>query len=57
MKTEDFETLVAPHREALCIEPYTCVPGAAAMHDPAAAGLRILGPGELFEARVEFEIS
>jgi aldose 1-epimerase len=44
-----------PHREAICIEPYTCVPGAAAMSDPAAAGLRILGPGESFEARVEFE--
>ena len=45
-----------PHREAICIEPYTCVPGAAAMHDPAAAGLRILKPGESFEARVEFEV-
>ncbi|MGI8979769.1 MAG: aldose 1-epimerase [Pirellulaceae bacterium] len=44
-----------PHREAICIEPYTCVPGAAAMSDAAAAGLRILGPGESFEARVEFE--
>ena len=43
-----------PHREAICIEPYTCVPGAAAMENPAAAGLRILGPGELFEAKVEF---
>lgn len=45
-----------PHREAICIEPYTCVPGAAAMMDPAAAGLRILNPGESFEARVEFEL-
>ncbi len=45
-----------PHREAICIEPYTCVPGAAAMKEPAAAGLRILGPGESFEARVEFEV-
>jgi aldose 1-epimerase len=45
------------HREAICIEPYTCVPGAAAMEDPAAAGLRILGPGDSFEARVEFELS
>lgn len=43
-----------PHREAICIEPYTCVPGAAAMQDPAAAGLRILAPGEAWEARVEF---
>ncbi|MCE9528427.1 MAG: aldose 1-epimerase [Planctomycetales bacterium] len=45
-----------PHREAICIEPYTCVPGAAAMGDPAAAGLRILNPGESFEANVEFAI-
>jgi len=44
------------HREAICIEPYTCVPGAAAMVDPTAAGLRILGPGESFEASVEFEL-
>jgi aldose 1-epimerase len=46
-----------PHREVICIEPYTCVPGAAAMKDPAAAGLRTLAPGESFEARVEFEIA
>ena len=45
-----------PHREAICIEPYTCVPGAAAMFDSAAAGLRILNPGESFEANVEFEV-
>jgi aldose 1-epimerase len=45
-----------PHREAICIEPYTCVPGAAAMKDSVAAGLRILDPGESFEARVEFEV-
>lgn len=45
-----------PHREAICIEPYTCVPGAAAMQDPAAAGLRILAPGEFFEANVEFVV-
>ena len=45
-----------PHREAICIEPYTCVPGAAAMDDRAAAGLRILAPGESFEARVEFAL-
>lgn len=44
------------HREAICIEPYTCVPGAAAMQDPAGAGLRVLGPGESFEANVEFEV-
>jgi aldose 1-epimerase len=46
-----------PHREAICIEPYTCVPGAAAMKDQAGAGLRILAPGESFEAQVEFSAS
>jgi aldose 1-epimerase len=45
-----------PHREAICIEPYTCVPGAVAMQDPAAAGLRVLQPGESFEAKVKFKV-
>ncbi len=45
-----------PHREAICIEPYTCVPGAAAMPDPAAAGLRILEPGGFFAANIELEV-
>jgi len=46
-----------PHREAICIEPYTCVPGAAAMDDSAAAGLRILQAGESLEAIVEFAVA
>ena len=46
-----------PHRQAICIEPYTCVPGAAAMQDPAAAGLRILSPAEALEAKVQFELA
>jgi aldose 1-epimerase len=43
-----------PHREAICIEPYTCVPGS---FDLAAhgidAGLRVVPPGGSFTARVE----
>jgi aldose 1-epimerase len=43
-----------PHREAICIEPYTCVPGAFDLaqqgHD---VGLRVLPPGGSFAAVVE----
>lgn len=42
------------HREAFCIEPYTCVPDAYALeasgHD---TGLRILAPGESFRAAMD----
>ena len=47
----------APHREAICIEPYTCVPGAFDLHPRGIdAGLRILGPGESFNATVEMRL-
>ncbi len=47
---EGFRELVAftpPHREAICIEPYTCCPGAVVM-DPQGidAGLKVLQPLE-----------
>lgn len=46
-----------PHREAICIEPYTCVPGTSFGSSPAFdAGVRLLGPGEAFEANVEFAV-
>lgn len=42
-----------PHREAVCIEPYTCVPNAAELAAGGAdTGLRVLAPGESFEAYV-----
>ena len=47
-----------PHREAICIEPYTCVPGA--FDHPAKfreMGLRILKPGESFTAEVVMSVS
>ncbi|HTN76580.1 MAG TPA: aldose 1-epimerase [Pirellulaceae bacterium] len=47
-----------PHREAICIEPYTCVPGAIALHERGIeAGLRVLQPGESFSARMEIRVS
>jgi aldose 1-epimerase len=45
------------HRQALCIEPYTCVPDAvrlaAAGHE---TGLQILQPGDSFETEVQIEV-
>lgn len=47
-----------PHREAICIEPYTCVPGAIEMTRRGIdAGLRILAPGESLTARVRIELT
>lgn len=47
-----------PHREAICIEPYTCVPNAAELTAQGIdAGLHLLPPGEQFIARVEFAVS
>lgn len=47
-----------PHREAICIEPYTCVPAAIALRERGIdSGLRILSPGESFTARMEVRIS
>lgn len=46
-----------PHRQAVCIEPYTAVPDffslAAAGH---TTGMRLLPPGETFTAWTEFEL-
>jgi aldose 1-epimerase len=46
-----------PHREAVCIEPYTCLSGA---HDLQAkgldAGIRSLAPGDSFSATVEIRV-
>ena len=43
-----------PHREAICLEPYTCAPDAYALRPRGIdAGLRVLQPGESFQAHVE----
>lgn len=45
------------HRGAICIEPYTCVPGFFDLENRGIdAGLRILAPGESFSAHVEIEV-
>jgi len=56
--THDFTQCVVytpVHREAICLEPYTCVPDpfrlAAEGHE---TGLRILPPGERFITTIEF---
>lgn len=47
-----------PHREAICVEPLTCVPGAVLLEPRGVdAGLRVLAPGESFRGVVTFELS
>lgn len=47
-----------PHREAICIEPLTCVPGAVKLHARGVdTGLSILAPGERLRGSVTFELS
>ena len=42
-----------PHREAICIEPYTCVPDAFRLSGEGIdAGARVLAAGESFEVQV-----
>ena len=46
------------HREAICIEPYTCVPNAAALQARGVdSGLRVLAPGESFDARIAMHVT
>jgi len=47
-----------PHREAICIEPLTCMPNSFELtRQGIDAGLRILDPGGSFTARVEISVS
>jgi len=46
-----------PHREAICIEPYTCVPDPFRLARLGIdAGLRVLQPGESLTAHVDIEL-
>jgi aldose 1-epimerase len=46
-----------PHRESICIEPYTATPDAFALAEHGIdAGLRILQPGEAFQSRIEMRL-
>jgi len=45
------------HREAICIEPYTCVPDAIRLAaEGYETGLQILQPGESFVATIRIEV-
>ncbi len=47
-----------PHREAICIEPYTSVPDAFALAKRGeATGLRELAPGETWELEIDLELA
>jgi aldose 1-epimerase len=47
-----------PHREAICIEPYTCVPGCFELSLRGIdAGLTIVPPGGSFRAHVEISVA
>ena len=46
-----------PHREAICIEPYSCVPDAYWLEEQnIPSGLRILAPGESFKSQIEIRL-
>jgi aldose 1-epimerase len=46
-----------PHRQAICIEPYTCVPDCFRLtREGFDAGLRVLDPGESFTASVRIQL-
>jgi aldose 1-epimerase len=46
-----------PHREAICIEPLTCVPNCFELHARGIdAGLKVIPPGGAFTARVEIAV-
>jgi aldose 1-epimerase len=47
-----------PHREAICIEPYTCVPDAIRLAaEGHETGLQILEPGEHFETAIRLHVT
>ena len=59
--TADFRNLVAftpPHREAICLEPYTCTTDAINLQAGGIeAGWRVLAPGERWHGIVEMHLS
>jgi aldose 1-epimerase len=45
------------HRQAICVEPYTCVPDAIRLAaEGHTTGLQILQPGERFETSIKIEV-
>jgi aldose 1-epimerase len=46
------------HRQAICLEPYTCVPDAIRLASEGhETGLQVLQPGESFETTIRLEVS
>ena len=46
-----------PHRQAVCIEPYTTMPDPFALEARGVqANLRLLAPGETFRTRIEIRV-
>jgi aldose 1-epimerase len=46
------------HRQAICVEPYTCVPDAIRLAaEGHETGLQILQPGQRFETSIQIEVS
>lgn len=46
-----------PHRQAVCIEPYTCAPGCFDLQQQGIdAGLRLLAPGDSFGGAMEIRV-
>jgi aldose 1-epimerase len=46
------------HRQAICLEPYTCVPDAIRLAaEGHETGLQVLQPGEAFETTVNMEVN
>jgi aldose 1-epimerase len=46
------------HREAICVEPYTCAPGFFELHRRGIdCGLRVLAPGQSFSLRVDIQVT
>jgi aldose 1-epimerase len=46
------------HRQAICLEPYTCVPDAIRLASEGhETGLQVLQPGERFETTIKLAVS
>jgi len=47
-----------PHREAICVEPYTCLPDSFRLKaEGHETGLRVLAPGESFETTIPINVT
>ena len=54
----DLVVFTPPHRQAFCIEPYTCLPDSIRLATEGhETGLMILQPGEAFETTIPISVS